>query len=299
MSDALDDIASRVESLSGKTIFFVYGSMKSGTTWLQLLLDAHPAVRCSGEGHFTDKLTPILQTALAAYDHYISEKNAQQKSGGVASGGFPALGLEGCAYLARMAILLLLATEADGKPVAAVGEKTPDSINNLPLLNLMFPRAKFLHIVRDPRDCAVSGWFHNQRLSPEWLEKAFPTLEDYAAVTAAGWAKEQAAAVDLAKRCPQRCLSLRYEDMLDHPAATLRAALTFLGVADDDATVAECCGKADFATLSGGRTAGQEDRASFFRKGVAGDWRNHLSDDSRALFSRKAGQWLEWFGYPV
>ena len=43
-----------------KRIFFVGGAMKSGTTWLQLSLDAHPHLSCGGEGHFTNQLAPRL-----------------------------------------------------------------------------------------------------------------------------------------------------------------------------------------------------------------------------------------------
>ena len=46
----------------------------------------------------------------------------------------------------------------------------------------------------------------------------------------------------------------------------------FLGVdADGPAVTARVAG-ASFQALSGGRTRGDEDRHSFFRKGVAGDW---------------------------
>ena len=33
------------------------GAPKSGTTWLQRLLDAHPEVCCSGEGHFVERFS--------------------------------------------------------------------------------------------------------------------------------------------------------------------------------------------------------------------------------------------------
>ena len=47
--------------LRSKQIFFIGGTAKSGTTWVQLLLDAHPEVSCNGEGHFLDNLKPALK----------------------------------------------------------------------------------------------------------------------------------------------------------------------------------------------------------------------------------------------
>ncbi len=36
------------------------------------------------------------------------------------------------------------------------GEKTPDYCRRMPLLHRLFPRAKFLHIIRDGRDVTLS-----------------------------------------------------------------------------------------------------------------------------------------------
>ena len=291
-----DDLSRRIGDLGRKTIFFVCGSMKSGTTWLQILLDAHPAISCGGEGHFSDKLTPILQDAVNDYGRYIDWKN-KQNIGGL--DGYPSLGAPHLTYLLRTAILLLFSEQSKGRRVRAVGEKTPDNISGMPLLNQIFPEAKFIHLVRDGRDCAASGWFHNSRLSPAWLAQEFPTMEAYAAATAKGWAREQAAAVAFARERPQRCLALRYEDLIEDTATAFRSVLTFLGMPHDAATIADCCAKSDFAKLSGGRAPGKEDRASFYRKGVAGDWRNHFSAEANAAFIREAGPWLTHFGYPL
>jgi hypothetical protein len=40
------------EAAIDRQFFFVIGMPKSGTTWLQLLLDAHPEIQCHGESQF-------------------------------------------------------------------------------------------------------------------------------------------------------------------------------------------------------------------------------------------------------
>jgi hypothetical protein len=56
-------------------------------------------------------------------------------------------------------------------------------------------------------------------------------------------------------------------------------------------------GSATFEKLSKGRTRGEEDPSSFFRKGVAGDWRDAFTDRDRRVFEREAGDLLTKLGY--
>lgn len=53
----------------------------------------------------------------------------------------------------------------------------------------------------------------------------------------------------------------------------------------------------DFTALSNGRQPGEENLASFFRKGMPGDWRNHFDPAANAEFIRIAGKWSNHFGY--
>lgn len=46
-----------------------------------------------------------------------------------------------------------------------------------------------------------------------------------------------------------------------------------------------------------GRTPGQENRSSFARKGIAGDWKNYFTPSARKIFQRYAGDVLIELGY--
>ena len=52
-----------------------------------------------------------------------------------------------------------------------------------------------------------------------------------------------------------------------------------------------------FARLAGGRAPGQEDVKSHYRKGVAGDWRNHFNEEHIMLFKDHYNDLLIRLGY--
>jgi hypothetical protein len=73
------DWAARQQSLASLLncrIFLVNGAPRSGTTWLQTLLDCHPQVSCRGEGLFQQKLAAPLDALMRDRGTALAEKNA-------------------------------------------------------------------------------------------------------------------------------------------------------------------------------------------------------------------------------
>lgn len=56
-------------------------------------------------------------------------------------------------------------------------------------------------------------------------------------------------------------------------------------------------GRYSFANMSGGRKPGEEDVTSHYRRGVAGDWKNHLTDRHLAAIRERFGDLVERLGY--
>ena len=280
-------------TLRKKQIFFIGGTIKSGTTWLQLLLDAHPEVSCRGEGHFLDLMAPALKMAMDQHGRFIAERNNTVFK---ELGGYPQLTTEGLHSIIAFSIAVFLIEQSKHKTTQVIGEKTPDNVRHFLELEALFPAAKFLLIIRDGRDCAVSGWFHNLRSSPEWASK-YGSLDVYARSIADIWAAELAKAQEFVDRHPARTRQLRFEDLVTNAERTLAGVFEFLGVEVSEGVLRQCLAQASFVKLSGGRRPGQEDRRSFFRKGIPGDWRNHLGDKVDAEFRKRAGVWLDRFGY--
>ncbi len=96
------------------------------------------------------------------------------------------------------------------------GDKTPVYMKEIPLLADLYPHARFIHIVRDPRDCCLSSedaWGNSPlRTAQEWADRI-------RSCRAAG-----------AALGPGRYHELRYEDLVADVRGRLAAVFDFLGV---------------------------------------------------------------------
>src|SRR5690606_17498822 len=63
--------------------------------------------------------------------------------------------------------------------VECIGEKTPEHALCIGALDQVFPESRFIHIIRDGRDAAVSGWFHNLRKAGPQFRQRFPEMANY------------------------------------------------------------------------------------------------------------------------
>lgn len=149
----------------------------------------------------------------------------------------------------------------------------------------MFPRAHFLHIVRDGRDVAASNIVGGQ----EW---AYKTVEE----AAAGWlgVVERPHAVAPA----DRYLEIRYEDLVGDPQTTLKRVVEFLGVRWDDALLRHAeLPHTLFDNPYNHPSAETTAQALYTAK--VGRHRTELSGDQVARFEALAGHELARMGYPL
>jgi hypothetical protein len=284
------------QDIADLDICFIGGTMKSGTTWVQLLLDAHPEIRCRGEGHIVDVLVKELAGALTKYNNTIQGKNSTIFK---EIEGFPILTQDDFTQICRTSAMRLFAKFDYGEGVRVLAEKTPDNVSHFEMLKQLFPRSKFINVIRDGRDVAVSGWHHNQRNSPKWAAETFGTIEKYCQTMAGIWLQQIASAQKFSEANPGAVTNVKYEDLLNTPAAEMKRIFKFLEVESSAELIKECREAASFKTLSGGRDPGQEDRSSHFRKGVAEQWRDDLSAEGRRIFNSIAGAQLKQLGYEV
>lgn len=303
-------------------IFFIVGSSRSGTTWLQRILGSHPEIVCKGEGMFFGRSTKLHEGARSLYA--VLERSEDLKiwhdmriwTEGEFEDFVP--------NLVRLIVNSLFLEGLEEKPGAKiVGDKTPHYAFNLNEVHSVYPEAKIIHIIRDGRDVAISNVYNLWRnakdrggplqIPPSVLDKRDRFLANPKAFLASGESVfPQAVLRNLAKKWDytvakaakdgpelfgERYIEIKYEDLLEQPYVELPRLLAFLNVDDARDVIERMVEENSFEQLSGGRQKGTEDSNSFFRKGMAGDWKNYFTKNDKRIFKQEAGEMLIWLGY--
>jgi hypothetical protein len=287
-ADKVDALA----RLDRRQLFFVGGAPRSGTTWLQQMLDQHPDISCRGEGLFQHQLALQLDKLVEERRRVLEAKNARVFGRG---GGYLLPPQDDAEYLLRTGILLALDRQVSGRSVTTVGEKTPENVFFFPRLKRLFPRSKFIGIARDPRDVLTSAWhfFGRPAAGREdaeakivFIRTALPSLQD-----------GMRALISLIDHNPADCIAVTYEALRTDPAPALASLYRFLGVSDRGVLVQDALERTSFAVQTSGRQAGVGEDGAFRRKGVVGDWRSTLTPEMAAMVLETLGWAFPRFGW--
>ncbi|HEX3699935.1 MAG TPA: sulfotransferase [Phenylobacterium sp.] len=274
-------------------IFFVCGAPKSGTTWVQRILDAHPQICCSGEGHFVERFTSPLAKVLNSYNQQMKIETEQVYEGKPVYSPIDQAEFDA---LCRGFMLRRMASRA-GPQVRWLGDKTPRYTHQLDQLDRLFPECRIIHIVRDPRDVAVSRLGHSHRVG---LTDAFtPGSRQHdteVRAAASGWSEAVSAVNAFARTHPDRVHELRYRDLSEDPIGESARMLGFLGAPADPALLAEIAQATSFEALTG-RRRGEEDGGSYFRKGIMEDWKSRLDPQAERAIRESCGELMRQKGF--
>ena len=290
-----DTRSARIRKVLEHDHFFICGAPKSGTTWIQRLLDSHPEIVCAGEGHFVEAMVAPLARLAQEYNKRQKLSAERVYEGKPYYQGLQQPDLE---FLSRTMIGLILSQRKIPEGTKCIGDKTPRYTFRMNVLARLFPQSKFIHVIRDGRDVITSTCHHAFRAGQRAVvDKTRPEYFSYTAQMAAVWVKNGQAARNFGKKFPRRYRMIKYEDMHAQPETTLDSLLQFLDVKNDMAVIKDCISQNEFKKLSGGRDVGEEDKNSYFRKGAPGDWKNFLSNSALKGVYQQAAPLLKELGY--
>jgi hypothetical protein len=270
---------------------------RSGTTLLRLMLDSHPELAVPPETGFlpaiwerreeldAETLADLVVAAPQWPDFHLDE--AELRAALRALRPFSAAEGTRCFYR--------LYARRFGK--RRWGDKTPVYGRHMPAIQDLLPEARFLHLIRDGRDVALS-------LRPLW----FAPGQD-ARTLAAHWRD----GIEAARRDAPACrhyLEVRYEDLVAEPERVLARVCGFLDFAYTPemlgypARAAARLGEVRDQRQADGRLVTREERLGFHplltappRPERTGRWRREMSAVEIAEFEAVAGDLLAALGY--
>jgi hypothetical protein len=185
----------------------------------------------------------------------------------------------------------------EGQRKPRTGDKTPGYVFTMQHIQALLPEAHFIHVIRDPRDTAMS-----------WRKTWFAPSQDYA-VLGACWRQN----VEVGRRAAsalRHYQELRFEDLVLRPETELKRLCAFLSLPYDAVMLdSGARGQARLERLQGrahadGRMIARDERTrihvNLARPPMAERveaWRREMSDAERRQVESGAGTLLRELGY--
>lgn len=189
-------------------LVFVCGALRSGTTLLRLMIDDHPGLSNPGEMDFL--FEPPMRSGAPDMDVYAGELALNRVFAGLQLSFTKGLSYED---QVRDFIRQLR------KPGRRLTINIHRHFDHIPAI---FPNARYVHLLRDPRDAAKSA------IGMGWAGNVFHGVDH--------WIKSERDFERLAAKTPtDRIYRLRNEDLIKAPERELAKLCAFLGVAYDPA----------------------------------------------------------------
>lgn len=271
--------------------FFIIGTERSGSNLLRLILNSHPALLVPHPPHILKYFAPLA----ASYGDLADPPRLARLVDDVR--GLIAAHIHPWEFVPSQAEILAAVREPSLAGVFFAvydiccrragmrrwGCKSTFVIDHLDAVLAVCPEARFLWLVRDPRDVAVSS--RRSLFSPchPWF-------------TARLWRRQQEAGLCGQSVYAGNFLLVRYEDLLIEPEVTLRRVCAFLGEAYVPAMLEfhrTAAARQSSALSACWRNTGrpiQPDNRERYRR--------ELSPAELALVEGECGDLLEYFGYP-
>jgi len=283
------------------------GCPRSGTTLLTVMLDSHPQIAMPPETAFLPELKrlagregPSLRREFFALLTTDQWGVSNWDDIGIDKGEYwrRLCALRSFSITAGLRVLLGMYADRLGKPL--FGEKTPADTHCMPQIEEYLPEARFIHVVRDPRDVVLS-----LRKTSAGLRRS---IEEMSGI----WASM----VGIAKSSAQRVRhyhELRYEDLVLDPETELRKICVFLHLdyademLDYRASGARHIGHLGDRPIANGRgkvprqlrARLHENLVQPLRKDRVHNWRREMSAEDRAKVETITAPLMRELGYVI
>ena len=274
---------------------FIVGVARSGTTLLRLMLDAHPELAIPPETHFIPKVINAVDEGRDPLEEMTGHRR------------WPDFALDADELRVRLeahrsltsgdALREFYGLYASHYGKSRWGDKSTNYIRKMRPISRVLPETRFVHLIRDGRDVALSQVAVH--FGPSTIEGA-----------AEKWRAEVTKARRQGPTLPHY-LEIRYEDLIADPEPVLRQVCEFTDLEWDDAMLdyQDRAGERiaqivrDFDRAEGDtvtaevRAAHQANVSKPLQSDRAARWRTEMPAADVAAFERVAGSVLDELGY--
>jgi len=159
------------------------------------------------------------------------------------------------------------------------------------------------HMIRDPRDIAVSAYFYHLHRNVSWTEERKAKI--------AGKPKEEGLMAEI-DDCMHtfrtiaghdytdpKVMELKYEDVILNQDEYFDRIFRWYGFDGDELKTCMDIARRNSFKAKTGRELGEESKGDHLRKGFPGEWREHFTDNVKVYFKEKTENLIVDLGYEV
>jgi hypothetical protein len=283
-----------------RQLVWIFGSPRSGSTWLLSMLNEHPRVVPVDEPLIGLHLAPFVADRPGSFaedldiDNFSFNRLAAGGNGYFFSERFRSIWqpLLGDLIRGRFAPV---ARRSGSRSLLVI--KEPNGSQAADMILRALPRSRLLFLLRDGRDVVDSEVA--AFMAGSWMSARYPMIrgiepqdrEKFVVQAAYKWGWQTEVVQQAFAEHPGPKLLMRYEDLLIDTATHLGDAFEWLGLE---------VGETELAGIAERHSFGQvvdKGALRFHRAARPGDWRQNLSAAERALVEDAIGAQLEKLGY--
>ena len=281
----------------------IVGCPRSGTSLLAVMLDSHPLLAVPPETAFLPVVISLRGPSAPLRQRFFEIVTTDR----ITVSNWTDFGLDAEALRERLeaiepftvaaGVRAFYAMYAEKERKPRYGDKTPGYVFSMPSIAALLPEARFIHVIRDPRDTALS-----------WRKTWFAPSQDFRFLGEA-WRKHVEAGRD-AGAALRHYAELRFEALVRDPERELKRLCEFLSLAWEPAMLDHRAqGAARVERLQGrlharGPMISRDERRRIHTNLAqpldaerVGVWRREMSAAERSELEAGAGPLLHELGY--
>jgi protein-tyrosine sulfotransferase len=212
----------KVDSIDGLSMnlqpIFILSYGRSGSTLLRYVVDTHPDITCPGEINLGKLCDSLFHTVYYTTGQLTNNKDKYEWE-------------QTSITKTREIIISLMNEYTRGKEKKIWCERSPLTIDHLPIIYKLFPNAKYICLYRNALDFAHSMLNLNRFITGDVLTPYVhrnPTSVLSAAMEY--WIDKSELLMEFEQNYPGQCIRLKYEDFIDNPVEILNSMFDFLKI---------------------------------------------------------------------